>query len=632
MIAALPLLYLAVAAGQSPTIIRQTTTGWCSPIISNVTGNVTVNCNGVDPRALKRLNAQLAEKRQELAAKMDEADDWAERYHELEARLTEPGPDSALFRQAKEYLHEGEFDKANEILDRILDEDEQKARELAAHQYVKGLAEQIRFRPVEALAHYEKAYRFRPENPAYGLKYAQFLVRENEYRKAAPVLEDTLKHAREIVAQHPNVNSPGLARILVVQGGLYRETKQYQLAEKDDEEALGIYREAAKAKPEQYDPRIANLLSSLGRLYERTKRLDQCEVVYRQAVALARTLPATPLNRDYLAVSLNNLATLLVQTQRLPEAQEAIDESAKIARELAQAKPAAYEPDLVRILGNVSLVYDGGHRFKEAEQAAREGLEISRRLAEANPDAYLPDKAVILSLLGTVLKDEDRHEDAQAAYRSAIEIDRTLAKRDAEVYEPMLAQQLNQLAMEYAECKKVPEAKDTFRESIALHRRLLQNDLDEWGLGTALGLRYLALKANEDSDFPQAEALYRETVEVYRRLAERDPGRYEPYLASCLESLGFIYLELHDPERARRAAKDGAEILGRLAASDRVRYGDQLAACLFTESQAARQTDPAQVCDLLQRASDAAYSSKMKEGFAPDLQECRDRHATAEPR
>lgn len=47
------------ALQEQPVTIAQKTSGWCSPAIANVVGNVTVNCIGVDPRALRRLNEQL---------------------------------------------------------------------------------------------------------------------------------------------------------------------------------------------------------------------------------------------------------------------------------------------------------------------------------------------------------------------------------------------------------------------------------------------------------------------------------------------------------------------------------------------------------------------------------------------
>jgi tetratricopeptide (TPR) repeat protein len=624
MMAATYLLFLAFAAGQSPTIIRQTTTGWCSPIISNVNGNVTVNCKGVDPRALKRLNAELVRTNQELEAKIEEANEWVERYHELELRLSEPGPDSELFRQAREYLHQGEFDKANEILDRILDDDEKQARELAAHQYVKGLAEQIQFRPVEALPHFEKAYRFRPENPTYGLKYGQSLVEENEFRKAEPVLEDTLDRAREIEKQHPDTKSPNLARLLRVQGDLYRSTNRFKQAEDKYNEALDLYSELAKSNPARYSPSVVNLQSALGILYARTNRLDQSEAIYRQAIVSARALPDQPFNRNRLATCLNNLATFLVRTQRLKEAEAAIEESAAIERDLVKSNPRAFEPYLVTILGNVALVYDDEHRFLDAERALHDALDICKRLVEENPSAYKPNEASTWAMLGAVMNVQGRHEEAEASYRNAVDIERTLAKRNPEAYEPRLARNLTSLAMDYSTCNRVKEAEDTFQEALVIERRLLRTDFDSFAQSTILALQYLGLKNREAKDPRQAEAFYREAVDVCRRQSAEDPGKFEPGLAQFLESLGWVYLELGDSVRARQAADEAIDILTRLAANDRAQFGDRLAMCLYIDSEAIKDTDPARACNLKDRALLAASSPSEKHNLESLLQTCRE--------
>ena len=50
-------------------------------------GNVTVNCIGVDPRALKRLNAELDRENLQLADKIREPDEWTTKYKELEDQL-----------------------------------------------------------------------------------------------------------------------------------------------------------------------------------------------------------------------------------------------------------------------------------------------------------------------------------------------------------------------------------------------------------------------------------------------------------------------------------------------------------------------------------------------------------------
>src|SRR5579862_3656256 len=87
-----------------PAIIVQKTIGWCSPVVANVIGNVTITCIGASPAALRRLNAELNRKNLELADKIREANDWTAKYKELEERLAAAGDDSVLSRRAEKYL------------------------------------------------------------------------------------------------------------------------------------------------------------------------------------------------------------------------------------------------------------------------------------------------------------------------------------------------------------------------------------------------------------------------------------------------------------------------------------------------------------------------------------------------
>lgn len=173
-------LLLAAGLQRNPVTIVQKTSGWCSPAIANVVGNVTVNCIGVDPGALKRLNAELSRKNLELADKIREADQWTSKYKELETRLNEAGDDSVLSRQAEECLHEGELEKAGTILDQILGSEEKQIDRTAANHYSRALVFELQFRPQDALTHFEKAYRYRPEEVKYGLEYRLDLPRRGD--------------------------------------------------------------------------------------------------------------------------------------------------------------------------------------------------------------------------------------------------------------------------------------------------------------------------------------------------------------------------------------------------------------------------------------------------------------------
>lgn len=76
--------------------MQQITYGWCSPAIHNVTGNVAITCNGVDPKALARLNELLDKKDLEPEAKVRQAESWTRTYLELKDRLASLGETNEL--------------------------------------------------------------------------------------------------------------------------------------------------------------------------------------------------------------------------------------------------------------------------------------------------------------------------------------------------------------------------------------------------------------------------------------------------------------------------------------------------------------------------------------------------------
>ncbi len=54
------LVAIGLPAQQEPASrIEQKTAGWCAPAVADIEGNVTINCQGVDPKALARLNELL---------------------------------------------------------------------------------------------------------------------------------------------------------------------------------------------------------------------------------------------------------------------------------------------------------------------------------------------------------------------------------------------------------------------------------------------------------------------------------------------------------------------------------------------------------------------------------------------
>ncbi|MEP7362333.1 MAG: tetratricopeptide repeat protein, partial [Acidobacteriota bacterium] len=81
-------------------------------------------------------------------------------------------------------------------------------------------------------------------------------------------------------------------------------------------------------------------------------------------------------------------------------------------RSLALANPDAFRPDVAMTLNNLAVLYSDTQRMREAEQAFSEALQIRRALAEVNPDAYRPSVATTLNNLALLYSDTQRMREA----------------------------------------------------------------------------------------------------------------------------------------------------------------------------------------------------------------------------
>jgi tetratricopeptide (TPR) repeat protein len=190
---------LVLCVSGVPTVIAQSvsqkTAGPCSPAITDVKGHVTITCQGVDRKALARLNELLDKKDLQLAQKVEEANEWAQRYHEVSARLA-ASDDSQLSKKALALIREGKLDEAGALLDGLVAKQEAQLDQLAANHFNRGDIFRLQFKYPQARAYFDKAYQYRPDNPLYAVIYAWNRMEEQNFTKAIEVYIVLLKQLR----------------------------------------------------------------------------------------------------------------------------------------------------------------------------------------------------------------------------------------------------------------------------------------------------------------------------------------------------------------------------------------------------------------------------------------------------
>jgi hypothetical protein len=125
--------------------------------------------------------------------------------------------------------------------------------------------------------------------------------------------------------------------------------------------------------------------------------------------------------------------------RELSLARQAYEEALKIRRELADAEPGIYRPDVAMTLNNLGNLLGEMKELSPAREAHEQALAIFRRWAEAQPDIYRPSLATVLSNLGATLSEMGHWPEAREAYDQALVIRRELAKAEPAIYRSALA-------------------------------------------------------------------------------------------------------------------------------------------------------------------------------------------------
>ena len=262
----------AKAAGTVDSIAQQSS-GPCSPPIVGNSGQVTINCPGIDEKALQYLRQQLQSQNDASRtirnlndlndSLRQQADDWAGRYRDLSARLASDGSEED--RQARALIQQGEFAKAEAILEALAVKQEAQVARAAATQYSLGDLAMLRFDAPRALLYYTKAFRYQPDNPLYAYGYARAAYHERRYAEAEEGWTNALRHYRDLATRDGGAYRPYVAGTLNNLAVLYRATGRLAEAEKAYDEALTIYRDLATRNPAVYVSKVKAVTETLAK-------------------------------------------------------------------------------------------------------------------------------------------------------------------------------------------------------------------------------------------------------------------------------------------------------------------------------------------------------------------------------
>ena len=308
---------------------------------------------------------------------------------------------------------------------------------------------------------------------------------------------------------------------------------------------------------------LSNRLGDLGRREEALAAIEQAVTIRRQ---LAQAHPDAFL--PDLAASLNNQSGRLTELGRREEALAAIEQAVTIYRQLAQARPDAFLPYLARSLNNQSVRLGDLGRREEALAAIEQAVTIRRQLAQAHPDAFLPDLAGSLNNQSNRLAELGRREEALDAIEQAVTICRQLAQARPDAFLPYLAGSLNNQSVRLGDLGRREEALAAIEEAVTIRRQLAQARPDAFLPDLAGSLNNQSNRLAELGRREEALAAIEQAVTICRQLAQARPDAFLPDLAESLNNQSNRLAELGRREEALAAIEEAVTI-GRDLAQDR---------------------------------------------------------------
>ena len=257
-------------------------------------------------------------------------------------------------------------------------------------------------------------------------KGANAILNLNEITRDAEANAARIDDAREIEAESVKALESNIEEYRLKIKTLQNEMERGWVAE-----VIAVYDKAVSvARNRIAANKFAKLILNYADFLNKNKQYHLVVSLYEEALTIYRTLAAqnSETFESDVAWTLNNLAALHYNTQRLDLAEKEYIEALEIYHRLAQKNPEAFESDVARTLNNLALLHADTQRLDLAEKEYNEALEIQRRLAQKNPEAFESDVADTLYSLASLHKNTQRFDLAIEELEEALAIYNRMAQ------------------------------------------------------------------------------------------------------------------------------------------------------------------------------------------------------------
>ncbi len=328
------------------------------------------------------------------------------------------------------------------------------------------------------------------------------------------LLREILDKAAVRVGHDLEAQTETQAELRTTIGRVYQQLGSYDQAEAMERSALAGYRKVFGNE----HPHVATALGNLASVLLNADKLPEAEADYREALAMRRKLLG-PRHPDTVQ-AMKDLGSLMRNAGRYDDADILMQETLGLQRQVLGRENLEVADTLYQ-LGRIRLQQT---RYAEAEAMERESLAIRQKLL--GPEN--PEVAFALNAIGTIQASRMETDTGLATLRQVLAMRRRLYGER----HPQIAGSLAAIAQAYLWSGRYAEAEPAFRETIAMQRVTLGENHQD----TLITLNNLATVVIALHNEPEAEAIYQDLFE--RSLTAM--GRGHPnvaYTAGCIADL-----------------------------------------------------------------------------------------------
>ncbi|MFI3140815.1 MAG: tetratricopeptide repeat protein [Clostridia bacterium] len=482
--------------------------------------------------------------------------------------------------QAYKYLEQGEYEKADAILDfeqikhniahtgKQLSTAEETVDQLRKNQVsnVEAILTKIkttimcveiadRFERIEEF--YETAMQTEKEyklDPKAICEYASYLYDQNKFRESIEVSNWLLWYYQN--------NDDKRADIFNLLGRCYYIQNSFAKAKQMYNQALEILKRLSSENSSHFTPNLAINYYNIANLHRKTKNYIESENMYKKAIKIFESLAienSTAYQSD-LAMSYNSLAILYVDTKKYEKAIYMYNQALETRKILANENINSFKADLADTYNNLAILYKNSQRHIESEYMYKQALALYEKLASENPAAFEPNLATNYYNLANLYSNTKRYTQAEQKYNKSIEIFKRLASQNLAAFEPNLSISYNSLAKLCCDTQRYIEAEELYLIALEIRKRLALENATAFEPNLATSYNNLAILYYNTKRYIESEQMYKLALEIRERLNKKNPTAFKSNLANTYNNLAVLYDEIQRYEEAEQMYKKLVEL------------------------------------------------------------------------